>query len=102
MYHDSRLVAYTWFELFPLVIWHPDFQLELYLRRPPAKHPEYRIDRILKRKAEQGVKIFIIVYKVRNRTNTRHKVKSFAFQEVTQGMQMSSRHTKVGAINWKD
>lgn len=50
---------------------------ELYLRRPPAYHPEWRLDRILKRKAEQGVKIYVIVYK-----------------EVTQTMNMSSSHTK--------
>jgi phospholipase D1/2 len=50
---------------------------ELYLRRPPAAHPEYRLDRLLKRKAEQGVKIHVIVYK-----------------EVTQTMSMSSKHTK--------
>jgi phospholipase D1/2 len=36
---------------------------ELYLRRPPAYHPEWRLDRLLKRKAEQGVKIYVIVYK---------------------------------------
>ncbi|KAI0310875.1 phospholipase D/nuclease, partial [Amylostereum chailletii] len=50
---------------------------ELYLRRPPAYHEEWRLDRILKRKAEQGVKIYVIVYK-----------------EVTQTMSMSSSHTK--------
>ncbi|KAI0259452.1 hypothetical protein BC834DRAFT_630910 [Gloeopeniophorella convolvens] len=50
---------------------------ELYLRRPPAYHPEWRLDRVLKRKAEQGVKIYVIVYK-----------------EVTQTMSMSSSHTK--------
>ncbi|KAF8057468.1 hypothetical protein FPV67DRAFT_564190 [Lyophyllum atratum] len=50
---------------------------ELYLRRPPAHFPEWRLDRILKRKAEQGVKIHVIVYK-----------------EVTQTMAMSSKHTK--------
>jgi phospholipase D1/2 len=50
---------------------------ELYLRRPPAYNPEWRLDRILKRKAEQGVKIYVIVYK-----------------EVTQTMNMSSSHTK--------
>ncbi|KAK0243927.1 phospholipase D [Armillaria nabsnona] len=50
---------------------------ELYLRRPPADYPEYRLDRLLKRKAEQGVKIYVIVYK-----------------EVTQTMAMSSWHTK--------
>ncbi|KAG6848025.1 hypothetical protein H0H93_004105 [Arthromyces matolae] len=36
---------------------------ELYLRRPPAYYPEWRLDRILKRKAEQGVKVHVIVYK---------------------------------------
>jgi phosphatidylserine/phosphatidylglycerophosphate/cardiolipin synthase-like enzyme len=50
---------------------------ELYLRRPPAYYPEWRIDRLLHRKAEQGVKIYIIVYK-----------------EVTQTMSLSSNHTK--------
>lgn len=50
---------------------------ELYLRRPPAANPEWRLDRILKRKAEQGVKVYCIVYK-----------------EVTQTMSMSSKHTK--------
>ena len=40
---------------------------ELYLRRPPVYHQEWRLDRLLKRKAEQGVKIYVIVYKeVRN------------------------------------
>ena len=51
---------------------------ELYLRRPPAYHPEWRLDRVLRRKAEQGVKVYVIVYK-----------------EVTQTMNMSSHHTKV-------
>ncbi|PWN47065.1 phospholipase D/nuclease, partial [Violaceomyces palustris] len=50
---------------------------ELYLRRPPALHHEFRLDRLLKRKAEQGVKVFIMVYK-----------------EVNQTMTMSSSHTK--------
>jgi phospholipase D1/2 len=49
-----------------------------YLRRPPATFPEWRLDRLLKRKAEQGVKVYVIVYK-----------------EVTQTMSMSSSHTKV-------
>ncbi|KAI1793724.1 phospholipase D/nuclease [Ganoderma leucocontextum] len=51
---------------------------ELYLRRPPAKYPEWRLDLVLRRKAQQGVKIYVIVYK-----------------EVTQTMSMSSHHTKV-------
>jgi len=51
---------------------------ELYLRRPPELHQQWRLDRVLKRKAEQGVKIYVIVYK-----------------EVTQTMSMSSSYTKV-------
>jgi hypothetical protein len=35
------------------------------LRRPPSKYPEYRLDILLKRKADQGVKIYVVVYKVR-------------------------------------
>ena len=33
------------------------------MRRPPAYYPEWRLDRVLKRKAEQGVKVYVIVYK---------------------------------------
>ncbi|GAB1517613.1 Phospholipase D1 [Rhizoctonia solani] len=42
-------------------------RLELYLRRPGKE--QFRLDRLLKRKAEEGVKIFVILYKeVSNRT----------------------------------
>ena len=36
---------------------------ELYLRRPPAKNENYRLDKLLKAAAERGVKINVIVYK---------------------------------------
>lgn len=36
---------------------------ELFLRRPPVQHQEWRLDHILKRRAEAGVKIYVIVYK---------------------------------------
>lgn len=36
---------------------------ELFLRRPPHYNQEYRIDQILKRKAEAGVQIYVNVYK---------------------------------------
>lgn len=36
---------------------------ELYMRRPGAISHKWRLDRILKRKAEEGVKVFIIVYR---------------------------------------
>ncbi|KAI0338808.1 phospholipase D/nuclease [Trametopsis cervina] len=50
---------------------------EVYLRRPAAYNEKWRLDRVLQRKAEQGVKIYVVVYK-----------------EVTQTMSMSSSHTK--------
>ncbi|RCH77490.1 hypothetical protein CU098_001960, partial [Rhizopus stolonifer] len=34
-----------------------------YLRRPPEENPDFRLDRLLKRKAVEGVKIYIVVYK---------------------------------------
>ncbi|KAI9248403.1 hypothetical protein BY458DRAFT_560172 [Sporodiniella umbellata] len=49
----------------------------LYLRRPPAKYPEFRLDELLKRKAEEGVMIYIVVYK-----------------EVELAMTLDSAHTK--------
>ncbi|RPA72542.1 phospholipase D [Ascobolus immersus RN42] len=36
---------------------------ELYLRRPAAVSQKWRLDRLLKQKAEEGVKIFVIVYR---------------------------------------
>ncbi|KAI7497820.1 phospholipase D/nuclease [Hortaea werneckii] len=36
---------------------------ELYLRRPPAYNQKWRLDWTLKRAAERGVKIYIVVYK---------------------------------------
>lgn len=51
---------------------------ELFLRRPPSDFPEFRLDRLLKRKAEEGVKVYVVVYK-----------------EITETMNMGSKHTKV-------
>lgn len=50
---------------------------ELFLRRPPYYNQEYRLDTLLKRKAEEGVKIFVCVYK-----------------EVEQALTCNSAHTK--------
>lgn len=36
---------------------------ELYLRRPPSRNQQYRIDRMLQAAAQRGVKVNIIVYK---------------------------------------
>lgn len=47
------------------VIYIEDWWLspELFLRRPALTTQEWRLDQILKRKAEAGVKIYVIVYK---------------------------------------
>ncbi|KAI4271941.1 MAG: hypothetical protein LQ337_005643 [Flavoplaca oasis] len=60
-------------------IWILDWWLspELYLRRPPAKFEQYRIDRMLQAAAQRGVRVNIIVYK-----------------EVTQALTLCSSHTK--------
>jgi phospholipase D1/2 len=44
-------------------VWILDWWLspELYLRRPPAKNQQYRLDRMLHAAAERGVKVNIIV-----------------------------------------
>ncbi|KAJ5785509.1 Phospholipase D/Transphosphatidylase [Penicillium pulvis] len=60
-------------------IWILDWWLspELYLRRPPTKNENYRLDRMLQAAAQRGVRVNIIVYK-----------------EVTQALTLSSSHTK--------
>jgi len=60
-------------------IWILDwwFSPELYLRRPPAKNEQYRLDNLLFAAAKRGVQVNIIVYK-----------------EVTQALTLSSSHTK--------
>ncbi|KAJ5948653.1 Phospholipase D family [Penicillium verhagenii] len=60
-------------------IWILDWWLspELYLRRPPTKNENYRLDRMLQAAAQRGVRVNIIVYK-----------------EVTQALTLSSYHTK--------
>jgi len=47
------------------VIYIEDWWLspELFLRRPPYFNQEWRLDQVLKRRAEAGVKIYVIVYK---------------------------------------
>ena len=50
---------------------------ELFLRRPPYYNQEWRLDQVLKRRAEAGVKIYVIVYK-----------------EVEQAVSCNSAHTK--------
>ncbi|KAK3680162.1 hypothetical protein LTR78_000539 [Recurvomyces mirabilis] len=60
-------------------IWILDWWLspELYLRRPPARYEQYRLDKMLFAAANRGVQVNVIVYK-----------------EVTQALTLSSSHTK--------
>jgi phospholipase D1/2 len=66
------------------------------MRRPPSKYPEYRLDALLKRKADQGVKIYVVVYKVLKKTYSLIKSKLFKkkLQEVEMALTLDSRHTK--------
>lgn len=50
---------------------------ELFLRRPPYHKQDYRLDQVLKRRAEAGLKIYVSVYK-----------------EVEAALTCNSRHTK--------
>lgn len=50
---------------------------ELFLRRPPGNNMEWRVDEVIKRAAERGVQVYVIVYK-----------------EVTQALTCNSAHTK--------
>lgn len=46
-------------------IWIMDWWLspELYLRRPPSKNEQYRLDRMLQAAAQRGVKVNVMVYR---------------------------------------
>ncbi|RIB19168.1 hypothetical protein C2G38_2182582 [Gigaspora rosea] len=58
---------------------------ELYLRRPPCKNEHFRLDRLLKKKAKEGVKIYVVVYK-----------------EVEQALTLNSKHSKKVLISEMD
>ncbi|KAF8572621.1 hypothetical protein K439DRAFT_1240711, partial [Ramaria rubella] len=62
---------------------------ELYLRRPSAYYPEWRLDRLLQREAQQGVKVYVVVYKEIRRIHMNWRI----MFNVTQTMNMSSPHT---------
>eukprot|EP00158_Paraphelidium_tribonemae_P007939 Partr_v1_DN28401_c3_g1_i1_m42306 putative Phospholipase len=54
---------------------------EVFLLRPPAQHPQSRIDVLLKQKAEEGVMIYIILYK-----------------ELAYALPIASAHTKFSLV----
>ncbi|ORY65461.1 uncharacterized protein BCR38DRAFT_409153 [Pseudomassariella vexata] len=55
---------------------------ELYMRRPPAISGKWRLDRLLQRKAREGVKVFVIVYR-----------------NVEQAIPIDSEYTKFSLLN---
>lgn len=58
---------------------------ELYLRRPPCISQKWRLDRLLQKKAREGVKIFVIVYR-----------------NVEQAIPIDSEYTKFSLLNLHD
>lgn len=66
MYSDRKLQAVSVaLEKAKETIYIEDWWLspELFMRRPPYFNQEWRLDQILKRRAEAGVKIYVIVYR---------------------------------------
>lgn len=66
----SNILRYMWavsmaIEQARESIWILDWWLspEIYLRRPPAKNEQYRLDRMLQAAAQRGVHVNVIVYK---------------------------------------
>lgn len=77
---------------------------ELYLRRPPAENEEWRLDRLLQRKAREGVKIYVIVYREVSDSftpvdSTHTKTSLRSLHENVQ-IQRSPSHTSTGTILW--
>lgn len=73
---------------------------ELFLRRPPFFNQEWRLDQVLKRRAEAGVKIYVIVYKEVCLDNAIMPLslslypRSYQFLQVNQALTCNSAHTK--------
>ncbi|ORY91608.1 hypothetical protein BCR35DRAFT_316841 [Leucosporidium creatinivorum] len=77
---------------------------ELYLRRPAALNEKWRLDRLLQRKAKEGVQIFVIVYKeVSNdftpvdSNYTKTRLRSL---HPNIHIQRSPSHTSTGTLLW--
>ncbi|GAA6005029.1 hypothetical protein JCM10207_008483 [Rhodosporidiobolus poonsookiae] len=77
---------------------------ELYLRRPPIENEKWRLDRLLQRKAREGVQIFVIVYK--EVSNDFTPVESGYTKTRLRGLhpnihvQRSPSHTSTGTLLW--
>ena len=77
---------------------------ELYLRRPPHENSQWRLDKLLKRKAEEGVQVFVVVYK--EVSNDFTPVDSNYTKSVLRGLhpnihvQRSPSHTSAGTLFW--
>lgn len=77
---------------------------ELYLRRPPAENEQWRLDRMLKQKAEEGVQISVILY--REVSNEFTPVDSTYTKNILRGLhpnihvQRSPSHTSTGTLLW--
>jgi phospholipase D1/2 len=83
-----------------------DWQLspEIYLRRPPKDNESWRLDRLLQEKAQEGVKIFIILYKeVSNEftpVDSSHAKQTLRSLHPNISVQRSPSHTSTGTLLW--
>ncbi|KAJ1921211.1 hypothetical protein H4219_000810 [Mycoemilia scoparia] len=76
---------------------------ELYLRRPYAQNEEYRLDRLLKRKAEEGVEIYISLFKevtVSLTINSAYSKKKLQSLHKNIHVQRHPDHTPGGTMFW--
>ncbi|GAA5906624.1 hypothetical protein JCM6882_008077 [Rhodosporidiobolus microsporus] len=77
---------------------------ELYLRRPAIDNQKWRLDRLLQRKAREGVQVFVIVYK--EVSNDFTPVESAYTKSRLRGLhpnihvQRSPSHTSTGTLLW--
>jgi phospholipase D1/2 len=70
-----------------------------FLRRPPFYNQEWRLDQILKRKAAEGVKIYIIVYKEVSAHLISFCDKRLTIDKVSAALTCNSQHTKKVMMN---
>lgn len=55
---------------------------EIYLRRPPAYYPEWRLDKLLKRKAEQGVRVFVTLSNTESSSEYKSRIVKERFESL--------------------
>jgi phosphatidylserine/phosphatidylglycerophosphate/cardiolipin synthase-like enzyme len=76
---------------------------EFHLRRPPSQYPEFRIDRLLQRKAKEGVMIYVALFKeltVSLPNNSAHTKSSLKKLHPNIKVQRHPDHIQSGTFFW--